>query len=525
MSETATHTKRKEPTKPNALMAALDEGVRGRFARRTGSLDAFLRDWIKLDDSQKQLFDTRGADGENYLQHILARADIKMALGIARTCAFFAETDSADRVVDFLNNIDNHGNDLWHYLADNLTSREDEDSLEIAKLLVQLEIDYCRKNANDESPLARLLIPVVRWASINSLLQAKAISIEEMESSFPDAVARNEQVRAELMAGIFFSDLADNDAKLTSHFLAQAVSPKADKIERARIARVLFDYSGGQRAETVLMRMVEFDHGDTLEKALAFLQTIAEDAYQAQAAGDQAAAKTNQQMFIYRRIGRRNRAGQNLIMKAVQANKPNYVSVILRHLRNEDLILAKRGPRGEVEREMVIVDKNSPAPSNPTMALLLQQDVRGNLAFHNAVLLGREDCLRKLIFGISQIDLSVILTRIPNRWGLTIQDLLSPEASHRKLTIEIRGQRLSVEDAQTLMGMVKALDKRIGEFLVELLRRAEDMLSRTGGAAVAKPTFDLMRVPTVLMAIQNGTMARPAPIAPPPGQAPKPPPR
>jgi hypothetical protein len=95
--------------------------------------------------------------------------------------------------------------------------------------------------------------------------------------------------------------------------------------------------------------------------------------------------------------------------------------------------------------------------------------------------------------------------------GLTVADLLSPENAYRKLSIEIKAQRLSIEDAQSMLGTVKAVDKRIIEYLSEALRKADDIINRTGGQSVAKPTFDLLKIPTVQLAIQNGTMPRPTP--------------
>ncbi len=512
-----TTAQRQPPPAPNAVIAALDKEVRTRFARRTGSLEAFLQDWVRLESSQELFFNSRGSVGETYLQHLLAHGDIPMSLGVARTCAFIAESTSADKVSGFMNNIDQLGNDLWHYLADNLTANEDKDSLEIAKLLIQLEIDYCRKNEKDESPLARLLIPNPRWQSINSMMQAKAMSIAEIEDSFPRAVIGNDKLRGELMANIFFSDIVDNNARLLNHLLVQLNTPKADKVDRARSARCFFDYVGGPRLETVLMRLVESDHADCFAGMLSLLQSVAEETFAGMAASDQQAAKTNQQVFMFRRLGRRNRIFQSLLSKAIQANKPTYISDMMRLLRNEDLIILKRNARGETEREILVLDKTSAAPSNPTMAILLQVDARGNLPFHSAVLASRDDCLRKIMFGLSLIDLHVMMTRIPNRYGLTVLDFLSPEAAHRKLSFEIKAQRLSIEDAQAMLTTVKAIDKRIVEYLSEALRKADDVINRTGGQSVAKPTFDMMKIPTVQLAIQNGTLPRPSG---PPGASP-----
>ncbi|KJV06726.1 hypothetical protein VZ95_20585 [Elstera litoralis] len=176
----------------------------------------------------------------------MANGDIDMALPIAQMCAFFAESTDAERIANFLNHIDTESNDIWHYLADNLKESEDDDSLAIAQLLVQLEIDYCRKNDQDESPLARLLVPTPRWPSVNSMLLAKQLTIDEIEASFPSHVTQNEQIKAEIMAGIFFSDLAENDARLSSNMIYYATHSKSEMPDRLSIARAVFDYAGGK---------------------------------------------------------------------------------------------------------------------------------------------------------------------------------------------------------------------------------------------------------------------------------------
>jgi hypothetical protein len=62
-----------------------------------------------------------------------------------------------------------------------------------------------------------------------------------------------------------------------------------------------------------------------------------------------------------------------------------------------------------------------------------------------------------------------------------------------------------------MLATVKSVDKRIVEYLGEAIRKAEDIINRTGGQSVAKPTFELIKLPTVQLALQNGTMPRPAP--------------
>ncbi|MBV8168423.1 MAG: hypothetical protein JO021_16635 [Alphaproteobacteria bacterium] len=527
VEETTGARPRAKPT-PSAEIKALDTEIRTRFARRTDALESFLGQWIKLDESQAMFFAARGNDGENYLQYLLAAADIPMALGVSRMCGGFAGTTDSERIEAFLNNIDRGGNDMWHYLAANLTESEDEDSLEIAKLLIQLEIDYCRKNDKDESPLARLLIPEPKWQSVNSMLRAKTLTLNEIEISFPERVAHEPQLRAEIMTGIFFSDIESNQGRLIQHMLEQALSPKMENAERAKIAEVFFDYAGGKRVETVLMRLVESELKDVLERLLLLLQRVAEESTAAAAATDLQLAKGQQQVFLYRRLGRRNRVFQSLMHKCIAADKPNYITSILGMLRNEDIVVLRRNGRSESgDREILVIDKTSPAPANPAMSLVLQQDVRGNTPFHAAVLASKLDCLRKIFFGLSLIDTYAIIKRIPNRYGLTVADLMSPKDAYGKLSVEIKAGRLTVEDAQAMLNTIKVGDRRVHEYMAEAMRKAEDVIARTGGAKVAKPTFDLARIPTVQLMLQQQGGAKPAAPAGAPagaaGAAPRPP--
>lgn len=488
---------------PNPEIAKLDQDIRTRFARRTGSMQAFLEQWIRLDDSQAMLFGARGIKGENYLQFCLANGDIAMALPVLRICAFFAETTATDTVTQFLNHIDSEGDDVWHYLANNLKESEDDDSLAIAQFLVQLEIDYCRKNNDDESPLARLLVPTPRWPSVNSMLLAKQLTIDEIEASFPAHVTDNPQIKSEIMAGIFFSDLAENKARLINHMIYFASHPKSELPDRLAIGRALFEYVGGKRAETVLMKMIETNHQDTFEKAMEFLYALADQVTKLSAKGDNQLAKAQAQAYIYRRIGCRNRIFQSTLTKAVMADRPTYISTLLQLVVNESITLSRRNAKGQTENELLTIDKNSPSPANPALSLLLQQDARGNLAFHVAVLMNRSDCLRKLFYGLSLIDIHAILCRIPNRFNLTVADLLSQRTAFQKLSVEVKAKRMSVEDAQQWGMQIKGIDPRIAEFLGEAIHKAEDVIQRTGGIKSAKPNFDLIRVPTVMLAMQN----------------------
>jgi ankyrin repeat protein len=140
--------------------------------------------------------------------------------------------------------------------------------------------------------------------------------------------------------------------------------------------------------------------------------------------------------------------------------------------------------------------------------LLLQQDARGNLPLHTAVLGGRDDCLRKLLFGLSLTDAHALLNRVPNRQNLTILDLISVKHAHVKLTAEIKAQRITVADAQAILQNIKDGNKRIQEFLMEAIRKAEDVIARNGGKTM-RPSFDLARIPTIQLAMRNTPQGAP----------------
>ncbi|MCX8501138.1 MAG: hypothetical protein ORO03_05540, partial [Alphaproteobacteria bacterium] len=118
------------PVTPSSQIVELDKDIRTRFERRTGSLVAFLQQWILLEPSQKLFFNARGLRGENYLHYLLSIKDLTMAQGVVLMCNEFARSTSSKAVLEFLKHIDLNGNDVWHYLAQNLADREGDEALQ-----------------------------------------------------------------------------------------------------------------------------------------------------------------------------------------------------------------------------------------------------------------------------------------------------------------------------------------------------------------------------------------------------------
>lgn len=487
----------------SAALAALDLELRTRFARRTGSIEAFLKEWIRLDASRALLFGAYGVLGENYLQYNLANGDLDMAAAIVTMCSELADSTGAEGVAGFLNHVDSQGNDIWHYLADNLVAREDEKALTIARNLTHLEISYLRKNTDDETALGRLLMPEVKWQSVNSMLLVKPLSILELEAALPARILDNEPVRREILTGIMSLDITANGAALCAHFLKYALSPRADGEEREAVLRVMFDYVGGARADTVFQLLMETDHRLLVDMALQFLHSMAEAACLS-LAGDMALSKSRQQIYLYRRLSMRNKLFHTALSKAVIAGKLHPVVGILDLVRNEDVAVSRRTPQGQTTRETLIIDKTSPSPSNPALSLLLAQDVRGNMPLHLAVLGSNIDCVKKLLFGLSPVDSYVFLRRIPNRYGLTVMDLLTLKAAHAKLAVEVKSQRLALEEAQRILGRLKQIDPAIASLLTDMVTKIEAILQRSGSSPESvRPSFDLKRVPTIMLSLQN----------------------
>lgn len=482
---------------PSESIKSLDEEIWKRFSRRTGSIEKFLEDWIKLDESQDRLFGAIGSRGENYFQFILAQNNVEMGLALAKMCQFFAESTSADKVETFLSHTDELGNDLWHYLAGALAVNETDAALQIAKILIQLEIDFCRKNEEDESALSKLLIPEVRWRSINSMNQTRELTIEDLEKSFSDAIGQNEQLKQEIMVNIFTSDLTENEGQLSATLLHHGVSSKTEREERDAIFRLFFRYIGGGRRETVFMKLVEVDFPKLFDQAIDLLIKVADEETKEFAATDINLARAQQQVWLYRLLALQNRGGQSALVKAVIADRPRYVSVISGLLKNENLVIASKDNKGRTVTHDLTVDERSPATQNPSLSMLLQQDGRGNTVYHTAAMLSRVECCKRLFNGLSLMDSFMITTRIPNKFGLTVSDMLDSKVGAQKLGQELKRGNIKQKDAEQLLTLMKKIKRDLKEHLGDMIDRAKETFERTGGLSEAKPTFDLRRIPTI----------------------------
>ncbi|MBL8673168.1 MAG: hypothetical protein JNK11_21090 [Alphaproteobacteria bacterium] len=491
-----------------STLQALDQEIRTRYAKRTGSLERFLSEWLKLDESQLKLFGSRGEKGENFFQYQLAKGDIEMGLALANIFKEFAESTVSEKVYEHLKHHDGELNDIWHYLANTLAKNETENGLTIAKLLIQLEVDYCRKNNQDESALAKLLLPEVKWKSINSMNAAKELTLAEMEQALPDRIKGNEQIKQEVFYTIFDSDLTNNEGLLSQIALRQGMAPQAERELRNHTERLFFSFVGGQRRESLFMRIAELDMPRLFEGIIEMLLRVTEDEVREIAARDPGLAKAEQQVRIYKRLAFRNRSFQSALTKAVIANRAKAVGIICGLLKNENLVATSKDTRGQTVKKDITVDEKSPAPQNASLSLLLQQDARGNTVFHTAVMLSRTECVKRLFNGLSLMDAFMICSRIPNRYGIVVADLLQLQRTMQKLAVEVKAGKLTEADANQIAGFSKGMNAETREFVGDLIKRAKETFERTGGLSEAKPTFDIRRVPTVALQIREQMKAK-----------------
>ena len=536
----ATTTPQIVKSPPSMAISQLDSDIRNRFKKRTGELSAFLLQYIMMEENRIKLLAARGQQSETYLHYLLANHDVDMATALAQTCNDFARTTVAEPIMDYMRHVDGHGNDVWHYLAESLANENDDEAtgdsagLAIAKILIQMDIDFCRKNEDDISALARLLFPDVKWSSVNAMLRAKHLSLAEIEASFADRISKNTAILHNVMVGIFESDLLENEATLLKQMLGEILSPRAEAAARTSMIAACFNYVGGKRSETVFMKALQAKEREAVEMMLKLAERGSEDATRTLSASDTQAARAQRQFLLYQYLGKRDKIYQGPLHKAVIANNPGFITPLISLFRQENLTIAGKvnqniggmGGMGGTHsgsqfqrshghshpqlnartqsnqagdwhhtRERLMVDQSSPAPANPFMSLLLQQDAFGNTVFHLAVLHNREDCLRKLLSGLSNADSGAILIDIPNRYNLTVADLLSQKIVHGKLSTEIRERRINIELAQGIMQSVKKIDARLHDYLRGIIAQIDETIRRS--KAKPQPNFDLARIPTI----------------------------
>ena len=472
-------------------VAELHGDILARQAKMSGGrFSYFFLQWMKFNDNSERLFQARGDDNQSYLQFRLSKNDVMESAAIFDTM-IQQWTDSGHQsyIYDYLNIEDNAGNGIWHYLADTLRQNEGAATLKIARVLLSMDIDFSKRNKEGVSPLTKMLLPEPRWQSLNALIQTKHLSIENVENAV-NIRAKDEVERHHLMSMIFTSDIENNKGLLSQHVLHQAVQPQADTTLRAATCRLFFEYVDVQTGGTAFFKLITIANHAMFDDIIKLLINNTAETVNTMPAPDASTRKSFSQQHLARMLLRRDRQGEGVLFKALFAGKPAHMTKITSLLYNDNLVI-KVSQRGEMVRQDVVVSKNSPAPCNPLLTLLLQQDVDGNTVMHHAVLKNDLQSLKLLLSGMAPNDMYAIIKSWPNRAGLTLLGLTNPEAAKARLGQAAMKQLIAPQRAKDMFMALSRIDNDMKGYLEARIKEIDELASSMGRKEPLPPTFQL----------------------------------
>ncbi|HET8727580.1 MAG TPA: hypothetical protein VFO41_08740 [Alphaproteobacteria bacterium] len=476
-------------------LAAIDDDIRNRYARHMGKFSSFFLNWLKFEDNSEKLFRAVGGNGENYLQLRLKQHDVMESLIVMEVTREHWQPAHPERVYGFLNHEDRDGNGIWHYLADTLRQNEGRETLKMARTLLSLDISFAKLNRQGISPLGKMLLPSPKWQSLNALIATKHLSIENIERAVAEQ-AKEKPILAHFMSQIFSSDLADNRGLLSQHVLKQSVAAQSDNSMRAATCRLFFDYVDVRDNTTAFFKLVANTNHGMFDDLLRLLLLNTEETLAAMAPPDVATKKAYRQAVLCRRLLLRDKLGESILFKALAAGKHAHMRKLTSLLLNDELAIRKL-VRGEPVRQPLPVDKTSPAPCNPLLSLLLQRNGEGNTIFHQAVLVGDQTALEGYFYNMPSNDVYAIVTGIPNRGGLSLVDLATPERAKQRLIRAAQAGQISGPEAQETMRRVLAIPQEMRTYITGKVTEIEALAADTGhggtGGTPLPPTFDLAK--------------------------------
>ncbi|PKU23630.1 hypothetical protein [Telmatospirillum siberiense] len=473
-------------------VADIHEDITARQAKVSGKFGYFFVQWIKFRDHSDRLYEARGENGETYLQFRLMQNHVVESAAIFETVlTHWKETDQEARIFNFLNSEDTNGNGIWHYLADTLREHEGVSTLKIARTLLAMDIDFSRRNRLGISPLSKMLLPAPRWQSLNALIQTKHLSIENIEGAINER-SKDQAQRNHLMTMIFTSDIEDNRGLLSQHVLHQAVQPQADITLRAATCRLFFEYVDVEQGGTAFFKLISIANHAMFDDLMRLLIHNTAETVNSMGAPDVATRKSYGQAYLAKKLLRRDKRGENVLFKALFAGKHNHMRKISSLLHNDNLAM-RTTFRGETVRKDLVVDKASPAPCNPLLSLLLQQDVEGNTVLHHTILRNDVQALKWLFSGLAPNDMYAIIKSFPNRYGLTLLGMVQPEIVKAKLGHAMAAKAISPQRAKEIFVALNGADQDLKDYLDARLKEIDELATLVGRKEPLPPSFQLPR--------------------------------
>jgi hypothetical protein len=449
----------------------------------------FFLQWIKFANNSNDLFAARGEQGETYLQYRLQLEHVEEAAAIFDTIlTYWKDMEQEDRIYSYLLVDDRDGNGIWHYLAATLRNHEGRATLRMARALLSMDIDFSRRNKLGQSPLSKMLLPTPRWQSLNALIQTKHLTIENIENAISEQ-AKDDRKRAAVMSYLFSEDIERNQGLLSQHVLHQAVQPQADATLRAATCRLFYDYCGEKDGAPAFFKLIPISNHAMFDDLMRLVMQDTMETVRTMGAADTTTRKTYAQLYLAKRILRRDNAGEGLLFKALFAGKHTHMAKISSLMRNDELRIFTM-VRGERVYKVVTVDKTSLAPNNPLLSLLLQQDVDGNTVFHHAVARGDLRALRLLTAGLAPNDLYGIMTAFPNKIGLTLMQMASDtEGAKKRLFVAAKAKVISEARAKAMVMALASTNNDVRDYLIAQIKEIEDLAKSVGRKGPLPPTY------------------------------------
>lgn len=464
------------------------EDICRRHSKAPSRFSHFFLQWIKFNDHSDRLYEARGEAGETYLQYRLSLNNVdEAAVVFDRAILHWRENGQEERVFTYLNAEDKDGNGIWHYLADTLRMHEGAATLKIARTLLSMDFDFSRRNKYGLSPLGKLLVPSPKWHSLNALIQTKHLTIENIEGAISE-YCKEEKQRNHMMSMIFSSDIDENRALLSQHVLKQAVQPQADITLRSATCRLFFDYVDEEKGSTAFFNLIRIANHAMFDDLMKLLMQNAAETVGAMGAGDVVTRKAYGQVYLAKKLLRRDKIGEGVLFKCLFAEKHMHMRKISSLLHNDTLAI-KVTVRGEQQRKDVPVEKDGPAPCNPLLSLLLQQDIDGNTVLHHSVLRNDLQALKGLMSGLASNDMYAIIKSFPNKAGLTLLTLTQPDIVRNRLAHAVPNRLIAPQRAKDMLLAANAIDKDMRDYLDGRIKEVEELALSVGRKEPMAPTF------------------------------------
>lgn len=474
----------------------IHEDIQTRHAKAPSRFSHFFLQWIKFNNNSDALFSARGEMGENYLQYRLGMQHVEEAAVIFDTIlAYWRDVGQEARIYAYLTQEDADGNGIWHYLAATLRDHEGLATLRIARVLLSMDIDFSRRNKQGQSPLQKMLLPQPRWKSLNALIQTKHLSIENIEGAVAEQ-AKGDEGRNHIMSFLFSDDIEKNHGLLSQHVLRQAVQPQADTTLRASTCRLFFDYLDEKTGAPAFFKLIGISNHAMFDDLLRLLVQNTAETIATTGAADVTTRKAYAQMYLSKRLLRRDRNGEGLLFKALAFSKHSHMAKISSMLRNDDLVITTL-VRGEMVRKPVTVDKTSLAPTNPLLSLLLQQDEDGNTVFHQAVARGDLQSLKSLLAGLAPNDLYALIRSFPNKAGVTLAMMVADaDTAKKRLFKAAMDKMIAPSRAKAMADGLANVDGDVRDFLLARVKEIDELAKSVGRKGPLPPSF---KVPEPLL--------------------------